>query len=210
MKTRLLAAVSAVSLLCPALSFGNILSDLMNPSPSVGSLAIAYTAIQDVYDKAALYYKEHSNHCAPPNTFLKQPSLGNLIDSITNDSRCAIVLHFSQNAPGPLQGKYIAQLPQKNGDKVDFDFPRRVTDVDFGPRKQSLFSQPQKPFAWSPTLQSSSFGNVPSTSQNNVLMITYSQLASSEQSANASSSSSSSSSSTGISGSQGTANIISV
>jgi len=183
----LIRALAGGVLLYPALSFSSILNLLTNPPATTGALTIAYTATQVVYNKTASYYKTHNNHCPPAGVFSKQPGPGNVVASIANDNRCATVLQFGQDAPGPLQGKYIAQLPQKNGSTIDFDFPHSVTNIDNGPRKQSLFSQPQKPFAWSPTLQSTPWGNVPSTTQENVLTMTSSAIVTNETSANASS-----------------------
>ena len=194
----------------PALSFCNALNLLNNPPPSTGALTIAYVATQSVYDEAALYYTTHNNQCAPADHFLKQPGAGNVIASITNDrKRCAVVLCFSQSSPGPLQGKCIAQLPQKNGSTIDFDLPHRVTNVDFGPRKQSLFSQSQKPFAYSSTLQNSPWGNVSSTTLNNVLTATSAQIIANETAAN-STSSSSDDASTSAEGATRTSNIATI
>ena len=205
------STLAGVMALYPALSVSNALNLLSNPPPSTGALTIAYAATQAIYNKAGVYYTAHSNTCAPVDHFLKQPGAGNVIASITNDKkRCAIVLCFSQSAPGPLQGKCIAQLPQKNGSTIDFDLPHRVTNIDFGPRKQSLFSQSQKPFAYSSTPQNGPWGNVPCTTLNNILTATSALIIANETAANSTSSSSSDDASTSAGGATRTSKIATI
>lgn len=169
--------ISASALLfLPSVSMSEIVSGNLasvgQRTPSGIVLDLVYNAMNVAFLKAAAYYQQN-DHCAAPNAFLKRPGQGNFIDYITNDKRCAIIVHFGQSAPGPLKGQYIAMLPKKQGSTVDFSFQQNVTSVDSAGNTQSIFSQKQPPWAYSTTFLGSNFGKTPSASIKEVLNTAY-------------------------------------
>ena len=181
-----------------SITSGN-LSSIGMPGPENIALDLMFLGTDATFSSVSAYYAaEH--HCPPANFFLKQPNSGmDMINSIYNDANCGVVGHFSSKAPGALQNQYIRLVPKQDSSGVfDFTFRQTITNIDFDPngKNPSFLNSPLQKYRWSPTLQGSSYGNVPIATLSHVLNDTYAMITQQNTAANSSTSSSSSSGST--------------